>query len=126
MNVRPQRQTNIDRAIKVYRYILRIEPSNTEAVQRLAEIYIDVDFPGEAEFICEKYLKEYSSSNIQKLLAQVSIKQHNFRRAANLLKIVIDKNPHDISVAVFQQGVPEDMLFFPELFLSSSSGPNYP
>ncbi|MBN1795994.1 MAG: tetratricopeptide repeat protein [Sedimentisphaerales bacterium] len=97
VNMRPQKQKNIDSAIKVYRRVLRIEPDNTEAVEKLIQIYLNMDLASEAEFIAERYLKENSSSKIQKMLAAAFIKQRKFRQAAELLKIVIDDNPQDIS-----------------------------
>lgn len=63
LKIRPAKSGNVQQAIAAYRNILRIDKSNTQAALRLAEIYLGLGMPGEAELITKRQLEADSSSH---------------------------------------------------------------
>ena len=48
MRMYPQKKGNVDEAVKAYRQILRSDPTNPEASDRVAEIYLQIGMPSDA------------------------------------------------------------------------------
>ncbi len=55
---RPIKSGNIQQAIAAYRNALRLDKANEEAARRLTEVYLQVDVPGEANAVSQRFLAD--------------------------------------------------------------------
>jgi len=107
LNIRPIKSGNIQQAIEAYRTVLRVDKVNSEAATRLAQLYLDLDMPGEAELVVTKQLQVSTGlppghkdlmepdtkSDLQRMRAVAMAKQRKFGPAAEELTEIIEKNP---------------------------------
>jgi len=96
LNIIPLNRNNISQAINVYKRILRIDRTNSEAATKLIEIYIQMNMPGEAELIATKHLENVSDNTIRRMLARALLEQRKFAEAARQLNAVIEDAPSEI------------------------------
>ncbi len=109
LNRRPVRSDNIQQAIAAYRAVLRADGRNSEATMRLAEIYLGIGSPGEAELIARRQLEGDSVSQeervvetqtkkdpgLRRMLALALASQRRFDEAATELKAIIKEHPQN-------------------------------
>lgn len=96
LNIRPPKPANIQQAIGAYRSILRIQKENGEAAAKLAQIYLQINMPGEAELILRRHLQTNQNPKSQRMLAMALAGQRKFKQAAEELKAIIQNHPHEI------------------------------
>jgi tetratricopeptide (TPR) repeat protein len=96
LNIRPLKSNNIQQAIGAYRQILRADKGNCEAIERLIEIYLEMNAPGEAEFIASEFLKTSESLTIRRMLAVVLARQRKFKESATELTGIIERFPEEV------------------------------
>ncbi|MBN1765341.1 MAG: tetratricopeptide repeat protein, partial [Sedimentisphaerales bacterium] len=118
LNIRPLKSVNIQQAIGTYRQVLRLDKSNSEAVENLVEIYLEMNTPAEAEFIARESLKINETSRLRRMLAVALVQQRKFQEALDELTQVIDKYPEDIlayeTLGQIAEHSPMDISFDPE------------
>jgi len=96
LNIRPLKQNNIQKAISTYRIILRTDKNNTDAVEKLVNMYLQMDIAPEAELIAQRYLENNNDPLIQRLLAISQARQRKFDEASELLQNLIKEFPQEI------------------------------
>ena len=98
LNIRPMKRGPIQQAIAAYRTVLRQDPDNTEAVEKLGQIYMNMmRQAGEAELIAKNYLERRENPSIRRLHAAARAAQRDFAGAATELKRLIEKDPNDVA-----------------------------
>ncbi len=95
-NKRPIASGNYLQAIAAYRSVLRLEPGNAQAAQRLAQIYLEMRTPGEAELITGRYLEERNDPVIRRWRAMALIEQRKFTEAMKELNTIIRTEPNQV------------------------------
>ncbi len=96
LNIRPLKMNNIQQAIAAYRAVLRIDKTELEAAQKLAEIYLQMQMPGEAELIITRIPETKQSLDLRRILAVTLAAQRKFKESANVLNAVINENPEHV------------------------------
>ncbi|UCC98565.1 MAG: tetratricopeptide repeat protein [Phycisphaerales bacterium] len=96
LNIRPAKGNNIRQAIGAYRAILRVDKNNSEAAVKLAEIYLGVGSPGEAELIARRQLETNPTPELRRMLALALAGQRKFAEAATELKAILQGHPDHI------------------------------
>lgn len=96
LNVRPSTGNNVRQAIEAYRAILRVDKNNSEAAVKLAEVYLGVGSPGEAELIARRQLETNPTPELRRMLALALAGQRKFKEAAAELKAILQEHPHHI------------------------------
>lgn len=94
---RPMTSNNVQQAIASYRNVLRLDPGNQEATRRLAEVYLSVGAPGEAELIAKRYLESRDDVDVQRLLADSLLQQRKPKEAVTVLTALLAKHPDDVA-----------------------------
>ena len=97
LKVRPAKLSRIQQAIGAYRTVLRLDRENAEAVMQLAEIYLSVGSPGEAELITRRQLETKEEPELRRMLALALAGQRKFEEAAEELKAIIKEHPERVS-----------------------------
>ena len=69
LHVQPQKAESVRQAINAYRQILREYPEQTEASDRVSEIYLQVGMPADAAPILERRLAAAEDENARQLFA---------------------------------------------------------
>ena len=96
LNIRPTKRSNVRQAIAAYRNILITDENNSEAAMRLAELYLGMGMPGEAELIAGRALETSQSPKLRRMLAVALANQRKFKEAAEELKAIIKEYPEQI------------------------------
>jgi tetratricopeptide (TPR) repeat protein len=96
LNIRPLKSSTVQQAAASYRIVLRVDPGNSEAARRLAQLYLMIGAPGEAELIVSKYLEKKQDPELQTLLAMSLARQRKFDEAAAQLKAIVTGHPEFI------------------------------
>lgn len=96
LNIRPSKRNNIQQAIAAYRSILRIDKGNPEASGKLVEMYLQMNAPGEAEFIARETLQLKDDPKIHSFLAVALVQQRKFQEAFAELQNIIKNHPKEI------------------------------
>ena len=114
LNQRPLSASNVMQAETAYRAILRLEPDNVEAVERLVELYAQMKGSlGDAELVASRYLEQQNDPNVRRLLARVMIWDGRFSEAAAELDRVIEEYPDQVDayeqLALIAEGRPGDV-----------------
>ena len=97
LNRRPMQNSHIQQAVAAYRNVLRIEKGNKDASIRLADLYLSMRMPGEAELIAQRGVDINNDPELRGKLAQSFIGQRKFEQALQELKDIIQSNPEQIS-----------------------------
>ena len=96
MKIRPAKRNRVQQAIGAYRTVLRLDRENSEAAMQLAEIYLGVGSPGEAELIARRQLETKKDPGLRRMLALALAGQRKFKEAAEELKTIIKEHPEQI------------------------------
>jgi tetratricopeptide (TPR) repeat protein len=112
LHVQPRTRSNVNQAISAYRYILRRNPAQATAAERVAEFYLQVRLPGEAEMICRSWLKAEDAPRARLLLSSALAAQKKSKEAGEELQGIIDTHPENI--AAYQQLAQLMRLLYPE------------
>ena len=96
LNRRPITQGNVQMAIAAYRNALRFKPDDVETARRLAEVYLSMGAPAEAESTAERHLERRDDPGLRRLYAQALWQQREFDQATAEMKTVIEKYPGEI------------------------------
>jgi tetratricopeptide (TPR) repeat protein len=96
MNRRPVTAPHLQQAVAAYRSVLRLERTHTEAARRLAEVYLVMASPGEAELIAGRYLAERDDPIVRRLLAVALMQQRKFADSARELNHIITTDPSQV------------------------------
>jgi len=96
MNRRPVASANLQQAVAAYRSVLRLERDNTDAAQRLTEMYLVMGSPGEAELIAGRYLEERDDPAVRRMLAVALMQQRKFTDSARELNNIITTTPSEV------------------------------
>lgn len=146
VNIRPLKNSNIQQAIAVYRRILRIDNSHSEAALKLVEIYLQLGMHGEAELIADRILQRDITDKdgpamatqmeqhpqLRSMLAIALIGQRKFQEAARELEAIIDDHPDQIPAyrlfGTLIESRPEDfsrepLFWFDEAIKNNPSSP---
>ena len=93
LKIRPAKRNRVQQAIGAYRSVLRIDRENSEAVMQLAEIYLGIGSPGEAELIARRQLETKKEPGLRRMLALAMAGQRKFKEAAEELQTIIKEHP---------------------------------
>jgi len=93
MRIYPQKEGNVRWAVNAYRQILRENPTQPDASDRVAEIYLQTGAPGDAELVMSRRLGAQDDPYGRELLAMALAGQRKFREAAQELMNNIKKYP---------------------------------
>jgi lipopolysaccharide biosynthesis regulator YciM len=98
LNVRPLSRDGVGLAVSALRSILRRDEGHTEATRELAETYLMMGSPGEAELITERCLRQLDVNDldVERLLVHAMIRQRKFDESKSRLMSVIDAHPDRI------------------------------
>ena len=96
LHIQPQKKANVDQAIAAYRHILRRNPTHAEAAARVAEVYLQIGLPGEAEMICRRWLEAEDAPRARFLLSLALAGQKKVIKAGDELRRIVDAHPEDI------------------------------
>ncbi len=96
LNRRPVTQGNVQMAIAAYRNALRFKPDDVETARRLAEVYLSMGAPAEAESTAERHLERRDDPGLRRLYAQALWQQRKFNQAIAEAKAILDKYPGEI------------------------------
>jgi len=110
LNIRPLKRNNVQQAIAAYRTVLRVAKNNSEAAERLVEMYLVMNMPGEAELIAKRQLGRDSilqdahktgtgtsqDPKLRRILAVALANQRKFTEAAAELKDIIAEHPEQV------------------------------
>ena len=96
LKVRPAKRNRIQQAIGAYRTVLRVDRNNSEAAMQLAEIYLGIGSPGEAELIAKRQLETNQDPGLRRMLALALAGQRKFKEAEVELKAIIQEHPEQI------------------------------
>jgi tetratricopeptide (TPR) repeat protein len=96
LNIRPAKRNRFQQAIEAYRAVLRLDRGNNEAVMQLAEIYLSMGSPGEAELVARRQLETNPNPGLRRMLALALIGQRKFEEAATGLKNILQEHPEEI------------------------------
>jgi len=117
LNIRPPKRNHIQQAVAAYRTILRIDKGNPEASGKLVEMYLQMNAPGEAEFIANEALQVNEDPKIRSLLAVALMRQRKFQEVVAELQNIIKNHPEEISAyeisGQLAEQRPEDFPDFP-------------
>ena len=93
LNIRPLKSNNIQQATSAYRNVLRVEAGNLDAAKKLAELYLKMGMPGEAELIARRALEVNQDSELRMMLASSFAGQRKFNEAASELEDIVKSHP---------------------------------
>ncbi len=96
LKIRPAKRSNVQQAIGAFRTVLRLDEDNSEAANKLTEIYLGIGSFGEAKLIAGRYIAVKSDPDLHRMLALAMIGQRKFEDAATELKAIIQKYPEEI------------------------------
>ncbi|OHB58296.1 MAG: hypothetical protein A2Y07_04170 [Planctomycetes bacterium GWF2_50_10] len=96
LNIRPLKRKNIQHAISTYRAVLRVDPANRAASQRLVELYLKLGMYGESELIASRQLELSPDPNIERMLVASLVAQRKFKESFNRLEQVVKQRPGDV------------------------------
>jgi tetratricopeptide (TPR) repeat protein len=97
LNIRPLKQNNLLQSIQAYRIVLRVDEDNIEATERLMEMYIQMNSPGEAELIAARTLETNPTPQLKIKLAVALLAQRKYDEATQVLNDIIKENPEQIA-----------------------------
>lgn len=84
-----------DEALSQYKEVLQIDPRNQEATYSLAQLYFNKQQYSTALVILEETIDLYSSPlNHLVLFSKLCLKEHDYAKAMDFYKAVLEKNPH--------------------------------
>ena len=130
LNIRPLKSNNIQHAAKAYRIILRLDKGNTKAGKELVEMYLQMNEPGQAEFIANETLQINDDPEIRSFLAVALIRQRKFKQAATELRNIIKNHPGEILAYEISSQLaerrPEDFPDFPAEYWFNDAVKNNP
>ncbi|MHA1572591.1 MAG: tetratricopeptide repeat protein, partial [Alphaproteobacteria bacterium] len=113
LRIRPQKRGHIQQAIGSYNQILRYNPTDKEACERLSQLYLRMGMPGEAEMILRRRLEAGEDVDSKHLLAMALSGQKKFKEAAKILEGIIKDYPDRISahemLALLMRQRPEEL-----------------
>ena len=98
LNIRPLKSGNIQQATGAYRNVLRVETGNFEAAKKLAELYLRMAMPGEAELIARRALEINKDAELRMILASSLASQRKFDEAYSEFKDIIESSPDYVLV----------------------------
>lgn len=93
LNIRPVKSNNIRQAIAAYRTVLREDKDNSEAANKLTELYFSMDMYGEAELIAKRYLETNQDLKLRRMLAIALARLRKFDEAVAQLDGIIAEHP---------------------------------
>ena len=96
LQIRPVKRNNIQQAIAAYRTVLRIDEDNNEAAEQLAEVYLMMSMPGEAELIIRRFPDTAKDFKLRRMFALSLVGQRKFSEAATELKAICTEDPGQI------------------------------
>ncbi len=96
LKIWPLRRNTVQQAIAAYRAVLRIDKDNSEAAVRLAETYLKMRAPGEAELIARRQVETNPDPELRRFLALALAGQRKFYEAATELKNIIEEHPDQV------------------------------
>jgi len=96
LNIRPLKRKNIQHAISTYRAVLRVDPANRTASQRLVELYLKLGMYGESELIASRQLEVSSDPNIERMLIASLVAQRKFKDSFDRLEKIVKQRPDDV------------------------------
>ena len=99
LKIRPLQRNNMTQALNAYRIVLRADKNNSKAALKLAELYLSMHMPGEAELIVSKYLQNSDDPDpkLRRVLVMALVGQRKFTEAAAELKAIIQEHPDQVS-----------------------------
>lgn len=94
LHIQPQKESNVRQAIAAYRQVLRQDPGDKEASERVSQIYLAAGLPGEAEMILRRRLESAADDEeARRLLAMSLASQGRFRQSVVELTTLIEDAP---------------------------------
>ena len=96
LNMRPLETANVQQAIAAYSSALRVDGGQTEAAQRLVEIYLNMAAPGEAELKARQFLEGKDDTTLRRFLGVALAQQRKFREAAQVLSELVRDHPDQV------------------------------
>lgn len=96
VNRRPVNSGNVNLAVAAYRNILRFKPNDVDATRRLAELYLSMRAPAEAESTAQRYLERQDDARLRRMLGEALWKQRKFDQALAEMKKVVETHPDEI------------------------------
>ncbi len=88
LQIRPMKRNNVLQAIEAYRRVLRNDEGNSKAAEELADVYLMMNMPGEAELIIRRFPDTAKNFKLRRMLALSLIGQRKFIEAAAELKAI--------------------------------------
>ena len=98
LKIRPAKRNRVQQAIGAYRTVLRLDRENSDAAMQLAEVYLDIGSPGEAELIVRRQLETKKDPGLRRMLALALAGQRKFKEAAEELKSILQEHPEQVLV----------------------------
>jgi tetratricopeptide (TPR) repeat protein len=93
-------------AIKIYRNIIRLDPSNIQALIKLGQLYLEVNQKEEANNLAEQALALNQASNPAILLkAGILSAQNKIDEALAMTESLLEKFPQDLSAQMLRAGL---------------------
>jgi tetratricopeptide (TPR) repeat protein len=96
LNIRPVKPNNIRQAIAAYRTVLREDKGNSEAANKLTELYFSMGMYGEVELIAKRYLETNQDLKLRRMLAIALARLRKFDEAVAQLKGIIAEHPDHV------------------------------
>ena len=96
LKIRPTSGNNIQHAAQAYRIVLRIEPDNSHAAEKLTELYFLMGLYGDAELIASRQLESNPNPELNRLYAIALVHQAKYHEAAEVLKKLCAEDPNQV------------------------------
>jgi len=125
---RPVTPGSFQQAVASYRSVLRLDPNNTEAAEKLSELYLVGRTPGESELIARRYLEKNNNPAVRKTLALALLAQRKYQETQSELTRIIKENPDQVHVyellGQLAEGRPQDFPNPPALWFDQAVANN--
>lgn len=95
--IRPRRSEHLQEAANVYSSVLRLDKGNSDAANRLMELYLEAGWYGEAQLRATQYLENKDDDpTMCRLLSVALANQRKFAEAAARLADLIETHPEEV------------------------------
>ena len=101
LHVMPQKENNVGQARQAYHQVLRYEPGNTKAADRLSQLYLQIGLPNDAAVIIERRLKAADDPDARQIYGLALAASGKYAQAAQEFIKVIEAAPD--KVAAYQR-----------------------